>query len=56
MPFFFPGSAGWAVGRRTAFTAADVAAKVGYGVLIHAVAKARTATDVAEGGEPWFQG
>ncbi len=49
VPFFFADSPGWAVGRQIAFTLTDVAAKVGYGFFIHSVAKARTATDVAEG-------
>ena len=52
VPFFFADSAGWAVGRQLAFTVADIAAKVGYGMLIHATAKARTAIEVAEGSSP----
>jgi bacteriorhodopsin len=52
VPFFAADSSHWAVARQLAFTAADVVAKVGYGFLIHATAKARTATDVAHGESP----
>ncbi len=52
VPFFFADSAEWAVGRQLAFTVADIAAKVGYGMFIHAAAKARTAIEVAEGNSP----
>lgn len=48
IPFFFH-TAGWAVGIQIAFTLADIAAKVGYGLLIHATAKHRTAMDIAAG-------
>lgn len=40
--------AGWAVAEQLVFTFADIAAKVGFGVLIHKVAKLRTAQDAAE--------
>jgi bacteriorhodopsin len=49
VPFFFAGSSGWAVATQLAFTLTDIAAKVGYGFFVHAVAKARTAEDVAAG-------
>ena len=49
IPFFFADSPGWAVGAQLAFTLTDIAAKVGYGFFIHAVAKARTAVDVTAG-------
>ncbi len=52
VPFFFADSAGWAVGRQLGFTLADIAAKVGFGFFIHAVAKARTGIDVAAGQDP----
>lgn len=52
VPFFFAGSPDWAVGRQLAFTFADIAAKVGFGFFIHAVAKARTGVDIAAGSEP----
>lgn len=52
VPFFFADSANWAVGRQLAFTFADIAAKVGFGFFIHAVAKARTGVDIAAGSEP----
>jgi bacteriorhodopsin len=52
VPLFFPDSPDWAVGRQIAFTLADITAKVGYGLLIHATAKARTAMDVAAGESP----
>lgn len=38
-------SAGWAVTVQVVFCAADITAKVGFGVLIHKVAKLRTAED-----------
>ena len=52
VPFFFAQSSGWAVGTQLAFTIADIAAKVGYGMFIHATAKARSAIDVAHGESP----
>ena len=39
------GDSGWATTAQLAFTAADIVAKVGYGVLLHKVAKLRTAED-----------
>ena len=49
VPFFFANSSGWAVAAQLAFTLTDIAAKVGYGFFIHAVAKKRTALDAAAG-------
>ncbi len=40
---------GWTTAETLALCAADVAAKVGYGVLIHRVARLRTASDVVHG-------
>ena len=40
-----PGDGGWALTVQVLFSAADVAAKVGFGVLVHKVAKLRTAED-----------
>ncbi|HEU4675063.1 MAG TPA: bacteriorhodopsin [Motilibacteraceae bacterium] len=51
VPMFFYDSVGWGIARQLAFTAADVLAKVGFGVLIHKVAKLRTAADVRAGEE-----
>ncbi len=42
------GSTGWATTTQLAFTAADIIAKVGFGVLVHKVAKLRTAEDATE--------
>lgn len=39
----------WTTTMHLAFSAADVVAKVGFGILIHKVAKLRTAADVAAG-------
>ena len=45
--------AGWATTEQLLFTFADIAAKAGFGVLIHKVAKLRTAEDtLAAGGTP----
>ncbi|MBA8794078.1 bacteriorhodopsin [Friedmanniella endophytica] len=52
VPFFFADSSGWAVGRQLAFTLADIAAKVGFGIFIHTVAKHRTGSEVADGEAP----
>ena len=41
-------SPGWATTIQLAFTATDILAKAGFGVLIHKVAKLRTAEDAAE--------
>ncbi|MEJ5944644.1 bacteriorhodopsin [Pseudokineococcus basanitobsidens] len=38
-------SAGWAVTVQVLFSAADITAKVGFGVLVHKIAKLRTAED-----------
>lgn len=45
---WFPGS-GWTTTLQVAFSAADITAKVGFGALIHKVAKLRTADDVVTG-------
>ncbi|MGZ8179057.1 bacteriorhodopsin [Williamsia sp. SKLECPSW1] len=43
---------GWATTEQLVFTAADIAAKVGFGLLIHKMAKLRTAADaLAVGGD-----
>ncbi|WP_299569272.1 bacteriorhodopsin [uncultured Williamsia sp.] len=41
---------GWATAEQLAFTAADIAAKVGFGLLIHKAAKLRTAADALAAG------
>ena len=41
------GDAGWATASQLGFTAADIAAKAGFGLLLHKVAKLRTAEDAA---------
>lgn len=53
VPLFFEGQNAqeWAVGRQIAFSVADVVAKVGFGSLIHKIAKMRTAEEVNEGEE-----
>ncbi|MCZ2818135.1 bacteriorhodopsin [Modestobacter sp. VKM Ac-2984] len=51
VPVFFEVTPGWLTGMQLAYSAADVLAKVGFGVLIHKVAKLRTAEDVIEGDE-----
>ncbi len=48
IPIFFHGG-WWTVVIQLAFSAADIIAKVGFGALIHKVAKMRTAADMAEG-------
>lgn len=40
---------GWTTGEQLALCAADVVAKVGYGLLLHRVARTRTAFDVTAG-------
>ncbi|WP_322921055.1 bacteriorhodopsin [Nocardioides renjunii] len=50
IPIFFDGG-WWTTTIHVAFSAADVIAKVGFGMLIHKVAKLRTAADVAAGDE-----
>ena len=42
-------TAAWLTTIQLAYSAADVVAKVGFGVLVHKVAKLRTAEDVAAG-------
>jgi bacteriorhodopsin len=42
---------GWTVFAQVALSVADVVAKVGFGALMHKVAKLRTAEDVAAGEE-----
>jgi len=49
IPVFFDVTPAWLTGMQLAYSAADVLAKVGFGVLIHKVAKLRTAEDVAAG-------
>ncbi len=41
---------GWATAEQLVFTAADIAAKVGFGLLIHKMAKLRTAADALAAG------
>ena len=48
IPVFFAGG-WWTTSIHVALSAADVTAKVGFGMLIHKVAKLRTAADVAAG-------
>ena len=48
VPVFFRGG-WWTTGIQLAFCAADVIAKVGFGALIHKVAKLRTAADLDAG-------
>ena len=49
IPVFFDVTSTWLTTMQLAYSAADVLAKVGFGVLVHKVAKLRTAEDVAEG-------
>lgn len=49
IPVFFDVTPAWLTGMQLAYSAADVLAKVGFGVLVHKVAKLRTAEDVAAG-------
>lgn len=51
VPVFVDVTPAWFTGMQVAYSAADVLAKVGFGVLIHKVAKLRTAEDVAAGEE-----
>jgi bacteriorhodopsin len=51
IPVFFDVTPAWLTGMQLAYSAADVLAKVGFGVLVHKVAKLRTAEDVAAGEE-----
>jgi bacteriorhodopsin len=50
VPLFFDGG-WWTAGIQVAFAVADITAKVGFGALIHKVAKLRTAHDVARGAD-----
>jgi bacteriorhodopsin len=49
VPVFVDVTAAWLTTIQLAYSAADVLAKVGFGVLVHKVAKLRTAEDVAAG-------
>jgi bacteriorhodopsin len=49
VPVFADVTPAWFTTMQVAYSAADVVAKVGFGVLIHKVAKLRTAEDVAAG-------
>lgn len=49
IPVFFDPTPRWTTGIQIAFSVADITAKVGFGALIHKVAKLRTAQDLAEG-------
>jgi bacteriorhodopsin len=49
IPVFVDVTASWLTTMQLAYSAADVLAKVGFGVLVHKVAKLRTAEDVASG-------
>jgi len=51
MPFFGISGAGATVGIQVGYSIADVAAKCGYGVMIYAIARAKTEAD-QEAGEP----
>ena len=49
VPVFADVTPAWFTAMQLAYSAADVVAKVGFGVLVHKVAKLRTAEDVAAG-------
>ncbi|SOD99373.1 bacteriorhodopsin [Blastococcus haudaquaticus] len=49
VPVFADVTPAWFTSMQVAYSAADVVAKVGFGVLVHKVAKLRTAEDVAAG-------
>ena len=51
VPVFVDVTSSWLTTMQLAYSAADVLAKVGFGVLVHKVAKLRTAEDVAAGSE-----
>jgi bacteriorhodopsin len=51
VPVFVDVTAAWLTTIQLAYSAADVLAKVGFGVLVHKVAKLRTAEDVTAGVE-----
>jgi bacteriorhodopsin len=49
VPVFADVTPAWFTTMQVAYSAADVVAKIGFGVLVHKVAKLRTAEDVAAG-------
>ncbi len=49
IPVFFDTTGAWLAGIQLAYSAADILAKVGFGMLIHKVAKLRSAEDVDAG-------
>jgi bacteriorhodopsin len=49
IPVFVDVTAAWLTAIQVGYSATDVVAKVGFGVLVHKVAKLRTAEDVAAG-------
>jgi bacteriorhodopsin len=49
IPVFFDPTPRWTVAMHVAFSVADLTAKVGFGALVHRVAKLRTAEDVTAG-------
>src|SRR5918998_3170074 len=49
VPVFAEVTPAWFTAMQVAYSAADVVAKIGFGVLVHKVAKLRTAEDVAAG-------
>lgn len=51
IPVFVDVTPAWLTGIQLTYSAADVLAKVGFGVLIHKVAKLRTAEDVRAGAD-----
>ena len=51
IPVFVDVTPAWLAGMQVGYSAADVVAKVGFGVLVHKVAKLRTAEDVLAGKE-----
>ncbi|MGY1815602.1 bacteriorhodopsin [Blastococcus sp. SYSU D00820] len=51
VPVFAEVTAAWFTVMQVAYSVADVIAKIGFGVLVHKVAKLRTAEDVAAGAD-----
>lgn len=49
IPVFFDATGAWVAGIQLSYSAADILAKVGFGMLIHKVAKLRSAEDVDAG-------
>jgi hypothetical protein len=49
VPVFVDVTPAWFTAMQVGYSAADVVAKIGFGVLVHKVAKLRTAEDVAAG-------